>query len=248
MKGEVGGQPIHVLIVDDDELIRSILREFLHGQGVVVTEAASGTMMREILSRGTQVDLILLDLVLPGEDGLALAREIRERSDVGIIILSALNDVIDRVTGLELGADDYLCKPVHPREVLARVRAVLRRRSPAVRTNGAGPTETVYSFENWELHGGTRRLLTSDGSEVSLTTMEFDLLVAFAAHPGRVLDRDQLMDLTKGRDWAAFDRSVDQQVGRLRRKIETDPANPSLIKTVRGAGYVFAVKVHTRTI
>lgn len=248
MKGDVGGQPIHVLIVDDDELIRSLLREFLHGQGVIVSEAASGTMMRDILSRGTQVDLILLDLVLPGEDGLALAREIRERSDVGIIILSALNDVIDRVTGLELGADDYLCKPVHPREVLARVRAVLRRRSPVVRTNGAGPTETVYSFENWELHAGTRRLLTSDGSEVSLTTMEFDLLVAFAAHPGRVLDRDQLMDLTKGRDWAAFDRSVDQQVGRLRRKIETDPANPSLIKTVRGAGYVFAVKVHTRTM
>lgn len=236
------------MIVDDDDLIRAVLRDFLHGQGVVVSEATSGAMMRDLLARGTQIDLILLDLVMPGENGLALAREIREHSDVGLIILSSLNDVIDRVTGLEVGADDYLCKPVHPREVLARVRAVLRRRSPPPRVNGAGPTETVHSFENWELHCGTRRLLTLDGQELQLTTMEFDLLMAFASHPGRVLDRDQLMDLTKGRDWAAFDRSVDQQVGRLRRKIENDPASPSLIKTVRGVGYVFAVKVHTRTV
>ena len=239
---------MRVMIVDDDDLIRSVLRDFLHSQGIVVSEAANGAMMREILSHGAPVDLILLDLVMPGENGLSLAREIRERSDVGLIILSALNDVIDRVTGLELGADDYLCKPVHPREVLARVRAVMRRRGPAMRAAAAGPADTVHSFENWELHCGTRRLLSADGHELPLTTMEFDLLVAFATHAGRVLDRDQLMDLTKGRDWAAFDRSVDQQVGRLRRKIETDPANPSLIKTVRGAGYVFAVKVYTRTM
>lgn len=212
----------------------------------MVSEAANGAMMREALIRDAEVDLILLDLVMPGENGLALARQIRERSDVGLIIMSALNDVIDRVTGLELGADDYLCKPVHPREVLARIRAVLRRRIPTPRVNTPAPTDTVYCFEDWELHGGTRRLLSVDGREVPLTTMEFDLLMVFAAHAGRVLDRDQLMDLTKGRDWAAFDRSVDQQVGRLRRKIEIDPANPSLIKTVRGAGYIFAVKVVTR--
>ena len=224
-----------------------MLKDYFYSQGILVSEASNGAEMHEVLAREPKVDLILLDLVMPGESGLTLARKVRSRSDVGIIILSSLDDVIDRVAGLELGADDYLCKPAHPREVLARVRAVLRRGHPASRRIQDGPDESIYSFAGCELYDGTRRLLAPDGSEVPLTTVEFDLLLAFTRNAGRVLERDQLMDLTKGREWAAFDRSIDQQVGRLRRKIEPDPRNPSLIKTVRGAGYVFAVKVHART-
>jgi two-component system phosphate regulon response regulator OmpR len=202
-------------------------------------------MMRQVLDQESSIDLILLDIVMPGEDGLTLMREIRHRSNVGIIMLSSLADVIDRVTALEMGADDYLCKPFHPREVLARIRAVLRRHQQASVSSGKIEGEPVYRFDGWELHPGTRSLLDRDGQEVHLTTVEFDLLMAFAAHPGRVLDRDALMDLTKGRDWAAFDRSIDQQVARLRRKIESNPKLPSLIKTVRGAGYIFSPRIHT---
>ncbi len=241
-------KPIHVLIVDDDDLIRKVLSDYLRGQGVNVSEAHNGAGMRDVLAKVASIDLILLDLVMPGESGLTLAQQVRSQSDVPIIMLSALSDVIDRVTGLELGADDYLCKPFHPREVLARVRAVLRRGHTPFRPVATTPTDMVYDFDGWELQAGTRRLSTSDGIEVPLTTMEFDLLLAFATNPGRVLDRDKLMDLTKGRNWAAFDRSIDQQVGRLRRKIEVDPGHPSLIKTIRGAGYMFAVKVHARPV
>jgi DNA-binding response OmpR family regulator len=239
--------PINILVVDDDELIRELLIEYFRSQGVISQEAANGSMMREVLDQDSSIDLILLDIVMPGEDGLTLMREIRHRSDVGIIMLSSLDDVIDRVTALEMGADDYLCKPFHPREVLARIRAVLRRHQQASVSPGKTEREPVYRFDGWELHPGTRNLLDRDRREVHLTTVEFDLLMAFAAHPGRVLDRDALMDLTKGRDWAAFDRSIDQQVARLRRKIELDPKLPSLIKTVRGTGYIFSPRSHARS-
>ena len=231
----------HVLLVDDDELLRDLVTSYLEAHGFRVTPAADGRAMREVLARAP-VDLILLDLTLPGEDGFTLAREVRSMSRTPIVIISANSDVIDRVAGLEAGADDYVAKPLHLREVLARVRAVLRRADPAGPEVGAADAEkdSAYRFEGWELYPEARRLVALDGQEVSLTAGEFDLLLALVTNPGRVLTRDRLLDLTKGRDWAAFDRSVDQQVGRLRRKIEADPGNPSLIKSVRGVGYVFA--------
>ncbi|WP_051328529.1 response regulator [Geminicoccus roseus] len=238
---------ISILIVDDDELIRALLVEYFQSQGIISHEAANGPLMRQVLDQEVSIDLILLDIVMPGEDGLTLMREIRRRSNVGIIMLSSLADVIDRVTALEMGADDYLCKPFHPREVLARIRAVLRRHQQSSASFGRIEREPVYRFDGWELHPGTRGLLDRNGKEIYLTTVEFDLLMAFAAHPGQVLNRDALMDLTKGRDWAAFDRSIDQQVARLRRKIEPNPKLPSLIKTVHGAGYIFSPRNHARS-
>jgi DNA-binding response OmpR family regulator len=194
---------------------------------------------------------VLLDLVLPVEDGLSLAREIRAKSDeVGIVMVTGRDDVIDRVAGLEIGADDYIAKPFHLREVLARVRSVLRRRArpgPASAAeeprSGTGNAGEMFCFEGWTVEPTKRRVTGQDGREVALTTGEFDLLLAFLAHPGRVLDRDRLMDLVKGRAWVAYDRGVDQQIARLRRKIEADPANPSLIRSVRGVGYLFAADV-----
>jgi two-component system OmpR family response regulator len=233
----------HILIVDDDGLVREMLARYFEGKGFRVSEAADGAAMRETLARAP-VDLILLDLVMPGEDGLTLAREVRSRSDVSIVMLTSLDDVTDRVTGLEVGADDYLTKPFHPREVLARVRAVLRRARPAAfRDTGNEEEPAVYRFKGWELHAAMRWLVAPDGREVPLTTGEFELLLTFVTHPGHVLDRNRLMNLIKGRKWAAFDRSIDQQVARLRRKIEADPSNPSLIKSVRSAGYLFAAQV-----
>ena len=234
----------HLLIVDRDPPVRTMLTPYLEGEGFRVSEAGSGREMREVLAR-SPVDLVLLDRVLPGEDGLTLARELRRRLDVGIIILTGRGDVIDRVAGLEVGADDYLTKPFHPREVLARVRSVLRRTRAAPRAESGGeePAEADYRFEGWEVEARKRRVVAPDGREVALTTAELDLLLAFLAHPGEVIDRDRLMGLAKGRAWAAQDRSIDQQVARLRRKIEADPRRPSLIKSVRGAGYLFAADV-----
>lgn len=237
----------HVLVVDDDPRVRTMLARYLSREGLRVSEAGDGRAMRDHVARG-DVDLVLLDLVLPGEDGLALARELRARSGIGIIMVTGRGDVIDRVVGLEVGADDYVAKPFELREVLARVRTVLRRtRSPelarGVGPASAGPGGEVLRFEGWELDVGRRRATAPDGREVALTTGEFDLLHAFATHPGRPLDRDRLLDLVKGRAWAANDRSVDQQVARLRRKVEADPASPVLIKSVRGVGYLFAAEV-----
>jgi two-component system phosphate regulon response regulator OmpR len=190
----------------------------------------------------------LLDLMMPGEDGLSLARHVRQRSDVPIIMLTGKGDIIDRVAGLEAGADDYIAKPFHLREVLARIRTVLRRgrssTAPAVATEPAvTEAQETLVFQGWRLDLVRRELRRADGGLVPLTTGEFELLRVFAGHPNRVLARDQLMNLVKGQEWAAYDRAVDAQVVRLRRKIETDPANPTLIKTVRGAGYVFATAV-----
>jgi two-component system phosphate regulon response regulator OmpR len=235
----------HILIVDDDPRLRSMLARYLIGEGFKVTEAADGAGMRAAMAEG-RVDLVLLDLVLQSDDGLTLARELRSSSTVGIIMLTGRSDIIDRVAGLEVGADDYIAKPFHLREVLARARSVLRRTrsmGPAPTPAPAKDTGGVYRFEGWELRVGQRRLLSPEGDDISLTGGEFDLLLAFVTHPGRVLTRDQLMDLTSARVWAAFDRSIDQRVARLRKRIEPDAAEPRFIKSVRGAGYMFAAAV-----
>jgi DNA-binding response OmpR family regulator len=238
----------HIAVVDDDPRLRAMLARYLTEEGFKVSEFADGAALRNTLA-GDDVDLFLLDLVMPGDDGFTLAREIRARSRAGIIMLTGRADVIDRVAGLEVGADDYIAKPFHLRELLARCRSVLRRThlEPTAATPPSEPADDALCFDGWELQPEKRRLLSPAGGEVPLTSGEFDLLMAFVKHAGRVLDRERLMDLTKGRNWAAFDRSIDQQVVRLRRKIETDPSQPALIKSVRGAGYTFAAQVRRRS-
>ena len=232
----------HILVVDDDPKIRQMLSRYFEGEGFKITIAENGPAMRERMA-DTPVDLVLLDLVLPGEDGLQLAREIRSRSDVGIIMLTGRSDLVDTVVGLEVGADDYVAKPFQLREVLARVKSVLRRVRPAGLAKAdehASPgSGTAIRFDGWKLDIDRRQLTSPEGAEVPLTTGEYDLLLVLARNPGRVLDRDRLMDLTRGREWEAFDRTIDAQIARLRKKVERDPKNPSLIKSVRGVGYVF---------
>jgi two-component system OmpR family response regulator len=242
-------EPVHVLVVDDEPRIRAMLRRYLVGEGLRVSDAADGTAMRGMLEREA-IDLVLLDLMMPGEDGLALARYIRQRSEIPIIMLTGKGDLIDRVVGLEAGADDYIAKPFELREVLARIRTVMRRAAPRSapaapeRTRGGdGDANQILVFQGWRLDLIRRELRQPTGEFVSLTAGEFELLRVFANHPNRVLSRTQLMDLIKGREWAAYDRAVDTQVGRLRKKLEPDPSNPALIKTVRGGGYVFATSV-----
>jgi len=239
--------PLHVLVVDDEPRIRSMLRRYLTGEGLKVSEAADGAALRARLEQEA-IDLVLLDLVMPGEDGLSLARYIRQRSDVPIIMLTGKAELIDRVVGLEAGADDYVAKPFELREILARIRTIMRRAGPrrpaaAEKTPAGGEAEGALVFERFRLDLVRRELREATGKPVPLTAGEFDLLSAFARHPNRVLSREQLMDFVKGRDWAAYDRAIDTQVGRLRKKIEADPAHPALIKTVRGGGYIFAAAV-----
>lgn len=227
----------NLLVVDDDEDIRELLRTYLGSVGYTVLEAADAKALRAVLT--TQpVDLILLDQRLPDADGLVLAREIRANSNVGIIIITGFGQPVDRILGLELGADDYVAKPVELRELLARIRSVLRRRSPR-------PTELpgALDFEGWRIDPSARRLTAPGGGMVELTSGEFDLLMIFARHPNRVLSRDEIMNALHHREAGPYDRAIDVQVGRLRRKIEPDPARPVLIKSVRGAGYLFAPKV-----
>lgn len=235
------GETSHILIVDDDREIRDLLGRFLTKHGYRVTTARDGKEMRRVLA-DWRIDLIVLDLMLPGEDGLSLCRQLRANSLIPIIMLTAMGEETDRIIGLEMGADDYLPKPFNPRELLARVKAVLRRArsEPASdRTSGG----TIMIFSGWKIDLARRRLISPEDIVVDLTPGEFDLLVAFADHPQRVLSRDQLLDLARGRAAAPFDRSVDVQVSRLRRKIETDPMEPELIKTVRGGGYLFTASV-----
>lgn len=241
----------HILVVDDEPRIRTMLRRYLTDEGFSVAEAGDGAGLRAALDR-QPADLVLLDLMMPGEDGLTLARHIRERARTPIIMLTGKGDVIDRVAGLEAGADDYMAKPFHLREVLARIRTVLRRAQAS--DDPPPPAETpanrkakgaLLCFAGYRLDPLKRELRRADGELVALTTGEYDLLSAFARSPNRVLTRDQLMDLAKGREWAANDRAIDAQVVRLRRKIERDPKNPVLVKTVRGSGYILAAAVET---
>jgi len=238
----------HILIVDDDSRIRTMLRRYLSEEGFKVTEAEGGPAMRAALADGG-ADLVLLDLVMPGEDGLTLARQLRHDTDIPVIILTGKGDVIDRVAGLEIGADDYIAKPFHLREVLARIRTVLRRAQPRQAAASATPapesavTAETATFDRWRLDFLRRELRTGEGHTVPLTATEFDLLGALIRHPNRVLSRDQIIDLVKGPGWAAFDRTIDTQIVRLRRKIERRPDAPELIRTVRGAGYILAAAV-----
>ncbi len=231
-----------ILVVDDDPRVRQMLVSYLEGEGFQVETADGGAQMRVVMAK-TCPDVILLDLVMPGEDGLSLARELRAQSNIPIIMLTGRGDVIDRIVGLEVGADDYITKPFHLREVLARIRTVLRRAQPVVpNANSAGNNE-IREFEGWRMDFTRRELFSPSGERVTLSTGEFDLLTVFVNHPNQVLDRDRLMDLLKGQEWSAFDRSIDTQVSRLRKKIEENPAQPRLIKSVRGVGYVLASKV-----
>lgn len=227
--------PISVLLVDDDPDIRELVSAYLREHGVDAVAAGDGTAMYRALKQ-RHFDLILLDIMLPGDDGLTLCAQVRERAPV--ILLTALAEESDRVLGLELGADDYLTKPFSNRELLARIRAVLRRGGPHLSVHRSDPGEG-YRFEGWTLSLRKRELRAADGTLVSLTGGEFDLLLAFARHPGRVLDRDELLELTKGRRAQAFDRAVDVQLSRLRKKL----GSSDWIRTVRGGGYLFAVAV-----
>lgn len=217
-----------------------MLSRYFEEEGYRVTLAGDGREMRDCLDKQS-IDIILLDLVLPGEDGLTLARDLRARSDVPLIMLTGRDDVVDRVVGLEVGADDYIAKPFHLREVLARVRGVLRRRQPQASATVDLASE-VYSFEGLRLDIARRQLTSDDGNQILLTTGEFDMLCVLVKHAGRVLQRELLMDLTRGRNLEAFDRTIDAQIARLRRKIERDASQPALIKSVRGVGYVFSAR------
>lgn len=232
----------HVLVVDDDARIRQMLTRYFEDEGYVVSAVSNGSEMRANL-RQQNFDIILLDWVLPGgEDGLDLAREIRGQSDVPIMMLTGRDDVVDRIVGIEVGADDYIAKPFHLREVHARLKAILRRRQPAIKKPESDAGD-VIRFEGWQLDISKRQLLSADRNEIELTTGEFDILVVFARHAGRVLNREFLMELTRGRNLEVYDRTIDAQIARLRKKIETNPTHPQLIKSVRGVGYVFTGKV-----
>ena len=227
-----------LLVVDDDPGLRKLLTGYLRKEGFQVHAVGDGPAMRKRLA-GHPVDLIILDLMLPGEDGLSLARELRGGSDVPIIMLSARGEEVDRIVGLEVGADDYLAKPFSPRELLARIRAVLRRDSGRGKDAEASPATRKQRFGPFELNLDAQSLLR-DGKEIGLTTGEFNLLRIFVENPNRVLDRDRLLDLLKGYERSPFDRSVDVQVARLRAKIEADSKEPRYIRTVWGKGYLFS--------
>jgi two-component system phosphate regulon response regulator OmpR len=224
-----------LLIVDDDPGVRRMLVEYLGGHGFEVGEADSGRAMREQIALAVP-DLVLLDLGLPGEDGLSLARWLRARHHCGIVMVTGSAGTVDRIVGLEVGADDYIGKPFEPRELLARIKSVLRRLQPATT---ARPAAQRVRVGRCEFDMAARRLIDGDGRDVPLTAMEFDLLKAFIEHPNQVLTRDRLLNLTRDRDWEPFDRSIDIRITRLRRKIEPDPGSPRTIQTVRGAGYMF---------
>ena len=231
----------HILIVDDDKEICALLSKFLTQHGYQVSTARDGRAMMRTLENA-RISLVVLDLMLPGEDGLSLCRRVRAASTMPIVMLTAVSEDTDRIVGLEMGADDYLAKPFHPRELLARVRAVLRRAGPPL----AGPLTSsgrMLAFAGWRLDVTRRQLFSPTSALVPLRAAEFELLLALAERPQRVLSRDQLLDLSRGRAATAFDRSVDVQISRLRHKLEVDPKEPALIKTVRSGGYVFAATV-----
>ena len=233
----------HVLAIDDDPILRAAVADYLGQHEFRVTAVADGRAMQAVLA-GEVVDLIVLDLKLQTEDGMALARRLREESMIPLIMLTGRSEEADRVMGLELGADDYLTKPFSPRELLARIRAVLRRRRPEVQ-QGRPEGIRAYRFDGWELNLNTRRLRNPDGQVVPLSNGEFSLLVVLLGSPHRILSRDQVLDMSRLHGDDVYNRSVNTQILRLRRKLETDPANPRYILTERGAGYVFSVRVDT---
>src|SRR5436309_6233693 len=231
----------HILVVDDQREICDVVEEYLTGEGYRVSTAHDGAGMRRTLAQ-SPADLVILDLMLPGEDGLSLARALRSESGIGIIILTGRGETVDRIIGLEMGADDYLPKPFHLRELLARVKSVLRR---VQSRTGEAPQQagSRARFAGWSLDLSSRELVSPGGEEVRLTTGEFDLLAAFVNNANQVLSRDRLLDLARNREAGPFDRTIDVQVGRLRRKLEDDPQRPTMIKTVRGSGYIFTPTV-----
>ncbi|MEX2409276.1 MAG: response regulator [Rhodovibrionaceae bacterium] len=241
----------HIVVVDDEADLRDTLREYLELQGFRVTCAENAAALRAIAAAPeTPIDLVLLDISMPGEDGLSLARFLRETSNVAIIMLTAAGSTVDKIIGLEVGADDYLAKPVDLRELLAHIKAVdgVVRRSGE--TAAGGPPETAQCevrFGRCRLDLDSHKLYGAEGQELPLTAMEFDLLRAFAEHPNRVLTRDQLLEWAHNRNWDPFDRSIDIRIARIRKKIEPDPAKPQVIKTVRGAGYLFSTRSTVET-
>lgn len=232
----------HLLLVDDDEDILSLLRNFFRKHGHTVCVAADGKSMFAALE-AHQIDLVILDVMLQHEDGFSLCRRLRATSNLPIIMLTAVAEHIDRVVGLELGADDYITKPFDQRELLARVKAVLRRTATAVAAAKSAETRPLLCFAGWRLDVVRRELRSADNALVLLAGSEFDLLLALVEHPQRVLSREQLIDFARGSTHVAYDRSIDVQVSRLRSKLETDPKNPLLIRTVRNAGYMFLPEV-----
>jgi two-component system OmpR family response regulator len=231
----------HILVVDDSADIREPLARYLGKKGLRVSTADGGQEMRRAMKTGA-IDLVVLDIMMPGEDGLALCRMIRETTDIPVILLTAMVEETDRIVGLEIGADDYVTKPFSPRELLARIKAVLRRTRGVPRPAPASERSRLH-FDRWTLDTLRRELVGADGVGVPLSTTEFRLLTVFLERPRMVLSRDQLLDLTSGRSLEPFERSIDNQVSRLRKKIETDPKNPAIIKTVWGGGYVLAAEV-----
>lgn len=251
----------HLAVVDDDPDITLLLANYLQSQGFRVSQLHDGTALMALMAVDAP-QLVLLDLGLPGEDGFAIARRLREHWHCGLVIVTGRGDAVDKVVGLEIGADDYVTKPFDLRELLARIKAVLRRvaladdpsatspvpaaASVTARVVAASPPRSRYRFQGWELDTAARRLLVPAGHEVILTTGEFDLLTVFVQHPGRVLSRDFLLQATHRREAAPFDRTIDVQVGRLRRKLQDDAEEPRVIKSVRGAGYIFVPEVELR--
>ncbi|SCK58258.1 two-component system, OmpR family, response regulator [Variovorax sp. HW608] len=238
----------HLAVLDDEVEITRMLSVYLSAQGYRVSAVHSGSDLMALMASDPPA-LLLLDLGLPGEDGFAIARTVREHWHCGLIIVTGRGDAVDKVVGLEVGADDYVTKPFDLRELLARIKAVLRRVAPApppaapAVASPPAPNGQVLRFANWALDTAARRLLDPNGTETVLTTGEFELLSVLASHPNRVLSRDFLLESTRGREAGPFDRTIDVQIGRLRRKLEADPGNPQIIKSVRGAGYILVAKV-----
>ena len=236
----------NILVVEDDRETRTLIAKYLRSNACNVTTANDGREMARAMA-DQRVDLLVLDVMLPGEDGLSLCRTIRSESQVPIIMLTARGEDVDRIVGLEMGADDYLAKPFNPRELLARINAVLRRQATA-QTLSASNGATAHTFAGWRIDFRLRELRNPAGARVAVTSAEFDLLRVFCERPGRVLSRESLLDLTQGRNAGSFERSIDVLVSRIRRKIESDPQDATMIKTVRSGGYMFAPTVEAVTV
>jgi two-component system OmpR family response regulator len=236
----MSGRP-HLLLVDDEASIREPLGQYLQRAGFRISSAANAVEARKLLG-ASAIDLVVLDIMMPGEDGLSLCRSIREQGELPVILLTARSEETDRIIGLEMGADDYVLKPFSPRELVARIKTILRRAGSGA-TREAPSDGAVYSFEGWTLRSDDWTLTGSDGVAIPLSTADFRLLMAFVTRPRQVLSRDQLLDLTQGREAHAFDRSIDNQISRLRRKLEDEARAPKLIKTVWGGGYMLSADV-----